>query len=83
MIQRILPLAEEIAENSFLNNSVYGVPVVLLLALWWMTTQLKGNNNSNNGQVGNSKTLNCPNCGDFKVKAGTSNICFSCGSGMI
>jgi hypothetical protein len=69
----------------FLNNSVYGVPIFLLLALWWMTTQFKGNNKSSNGQSSNSnsKSLNCPNCGDFKVKAGTTNICFSCGSGLI
>jgi len=76
----------------FLNNTVYGVPLVLLVALWWMTmmiTQFKGNNsNSNNVQntKGNSpfsrkgKTkyrVECINCkSEINAK---STKCFYCG----
>jgi|688.fasta_scaffold33722_3 hypothetical protein len=42
----------------FLNNSVYGVPLVILLAIWWMTTQLKGNNS--NFQNDSNKSQNQP-----------------------
>lgn len=47
---------------NFLSNSVYGVPLVLLLALWWMTTQLKGNDSNTQNQPTTIEMIKCRNC---------------------
>ena len=63
----------------FLSNSVYGVPVVLLLALWWMTTQLKVKNLSKQNLGSFDKTrVKCRSCAvEINSKA---TKCLYCGA---
>jgi hypothetical protein len=68
----------------FLGNSVYGVPLILLVGLWWMTTQLKGSNSSSQS-IPKTKfkkipipegKLKCRNC--FKIIPIKDHLCPEC-----
>jgi hypothetical protein len=62
----------------FLSNSVYGVPILLILILWFIFTQVNKNNSGSRSKSSFRKEVKCINCSE-KINSKATK-CFYCKS---